>query len=412
MPSLRSLSDPSIYQNIKQTDALTQISDLTNLGRTNLAYQKERELYQPSIEKAKAETSTAVTGAEKAKSGLQKDYFGIAADEAGSLVNDPRLEKIDPTNPKSVQAAGDAFAIATDRMIKQGVPPHLAHSFTAPYFQMLNDPNQSSNVRQNLLNSIQARIGATGQQGLQTPAYTTNQAGDIVGLKSGTNEIISPRQNVGAPVAPVGNVAAPQRNLNPTRAEVGFAAVPAEVASQDIKETLNLAKGAEGRVAIFQNIKRLAPEAFTSTGGGRKELVSGIAQAIGMDVYTLEKTATDELAKSSALLTLTGGNTDMARMIAESANPNKKMTKDAIIQMSNQLIGAERMNQAKAKLLGNVTNVDEYNRKLQDWNKVNDFRIFQETTPEEVKKLKASMSIKDQEEMSKKIALAKQLGLL
>jgi hypothetical protein len=415
MPTLSSLSDPSIYQNIKQTDAVTQIRDLTDLGRTNLAYQKERELYKPSVEKAKAESQTAVTGAEKAKAGLQKDYFGIAADEAGSLVNDPRLEKIDPTNPKSVQAAGDAFAIATDRMIKQGVPPHLAHSFTAPYFQMLNDPNQSGNVRQNLLNSIQARIGAQGQQQLQTPSYTSNQSGEIVGLKSGTNEIISPRQNVGAPVAPaVGGapVAAPQRNLNPTRADVGFAAVPAEVASQDIKETLNLAKGAENRVAIFQNIKRLAPEAFTSTGGGRKELVSGIAQAIGMDVYTLEKTATDELAKSSALLTLTGGNTDMARMIAESANPNKKMTKDAIIQMSNQLIGAERMNQAKAKLLENVTDVNEYNKKLQTWNKINDFRIFQETTPEEVKKLKASMSIKDQKEMSDKIALARQLGLL
>jgi len=416
MPALSSLPDTSIYGSIKPTEAMS-LQDLVSLGRTSTALQREKALLAPSIAKGKAEAETAVTGAEKAKAGLQKDYFGIAADEAGALVNDPRLENIDPRNPKSVNAAGDAFAVATDRMIKQGVPPHLAHTFTAPYFQMLNDPNQSPNVRQNLLNSIQARIGATGQQSLQTPSYTTNQAGDIVGLKAGRNEIISPRQNVeGAPVVPVAGAptgtVTPQRNLNPTRAEVGFAAVPAEIASQDIKETSNLAKGAEGRVAIFQNIKRLDPEAFTSTGGAKKELLSGIAQAVGMDVYTLEKTATDELAKNSALLSLTGGNTDMARMIAEAANPNKKMTEGAIIQMANQLIGVERMNQAKSKLLGNVTDLNEYNKKLQDWNKVNDFRIFQETTAEEVAKLRKSMSIEDQRKMSDKIALAKQLGLL
>ena len=407
MPALSALPDASIYGNAAPQKAMS-LQDLVDLGRTSTALEREKALLAPSIAKGKAESESAVTSAESSRAKLQKDYFGIAADEAGALVNDPRLENIDPRNPKSVNAAGDAFAVATDRMIKQGVPPHLAHTFTAPYFQMLNDPNQSPNVRQNLLNSIQARIGAQGQQQLQTPSYTTNQAGDIVGLKSGRNEIISPRQNVAG--APTGAVT-PQRNLNPTKAEVGFSAVPAEIAAQDVKETSNLAKGAEGRVAIFQNIKRLSSEAFTSTGGARKELLAGIAQAVGMDVYTLEKTATDELAKNSALLALTGGNTDMARMIAEAANPNKKMTEGAIIQMANQLIGVERMNQAKAKLLGNVTDVNEYNRKLQDWNKVNDFRIFQESTPEEVQKLKKSMSIEDQRKMSEKIALAKQLGL-
>jgi hypothetical protein len=416
MPALSALPDASIYGNATPQKSMS-LQDLVDLGRTSTALQREKALLAPSIAKGKAESESAVTSAESSRAKLQKDYFGIAADEAGALVNDPRLENIDPRNPKSVNAAGDAFAVATDRMIKQGVPPHLAHTFTAPYFQMLNDPNQSPNVRQNLLNSIQARIGATGQQSLQTPSYTTNQAGDIVGLKTGRNEIISPRQNVdGAPAVPVAGAptgaVTPQRNLNPTKAEVGFSAVPAEIAAQDVKETSNLAKGAEGRVAIFQNIKRLSSEAFTSTGGARKELLAGIAQAVGMDVYTLEKTATDELAKNSALLTLTGGNTDMARVIAESANPNKKMTEGAIKQMADQLIGVERMNQAKVKLLGNVTDLNEYNAKLKDWNKVSDFRIFQETTAEEVAKLRKSMSIEDQRKMDQKIALARQLGLL
>jgi hypothetical protein len=421
MPTLSSLPDASIYANTQAPQAMP-LQDLVNLGRSNLALQKEKELYQPSIEKAKAETSTAVTGAEKAKAGLQKDYFGIAADEANALVNDPRLAKVDPRDHKTVTAAGDALVGATDRMIKQGVPPPMAHTITAKYFQMLNDPNQAGNIRQDMLNSIQARIGAQGQQGLQTPQYTTNAAGEIIGLKSGSNQIVSPGEGnppVGAPVAPAGgatsqmnNQFAPKRSLNPTRSDVAFAATPSDIASKDLTETMALAKGSEPRIATFQNIKKLAPEAFTSTGGARKELASGIAQAIGIDLYTAEKTATDELAKNSAMLTLTGGNTDMARQIAEAANPNKKMTEGAIKQMADQLIGIERLNQAKATYLGNVKNPQEYQDKMATFNKINDYRIFQETTPEEVKKLKASMSPDEQRRMGEKIKLAKSLGLI
>jgi hypothetical protein len=270
-------------------------------------------------------------------------------------------------------------------------------------------------------NSIQARIGAQGQQGLQTPQYTTNAAGEIIGLKSGPNQIVSPTE-VGAPAvvsvgAPVGAPAqlqgqfAPKR-LNPTRADVAFATTPIDIASKDLTETVALAKGAEPRIAIFQNIKRLAPEAFTSTGGARKELIAGVAQALNIDAYVLEKTATDELSKNSAMLTLTGGNTDMARQIAEAANPNKKMTEGAIKLMADQLIGVERMNQAKAKYLGDVTNPQEYQKKMNVFNQINDSRIFQESNPEEIRKLKASMSPDEQRRMGEKIKLAKSLGLL
>jgi hypothetical protein len=421
MPALSSLPDASIYSNTQAPQA-TSIQDLVNLGRSSTALQREKALLQPSIAKGVAESESAVTSAESSKAKLQKDYFGIAADEANALVNDPRLAKVNPTDHKTVVAAGDALVGATDRMIKQGVPPPMAHTITAKYFQMLNDPNQAGNILQDMKNSIQARIGATGQQSLQTPAYTTNAAGEIIGLKAGPNQIVSPTE-VGAPAvpsvgAPAGapaqlqNQFAPKRSLNPTRADVAFTATPIDIASKDLSETVALAKGAEPRIAIFQNIKRLAPESFTSTGGARKELASGIAQAIGMDVYTAEKTATDELAKNSAMLTLTGGNTDMARQIAEAANPNKKMTEGAIKLMADQLIGVERMNQAKAKYLGNVQDAGEYQKRMNTFNQINDSRIFQESNPEEIRKLKASMSLDEQRRMGEKIKLAKSLGLI
>jgi hypothetical protein len=418
MPALSSLPDASIYSNTQAPQAMP-LQDLVTLGRSNLAFQKEKELYQPSIAKAKAETSTAETTAEGAKAKLQKDYFGIAADEANALVDDPRLRNVNPNDHKTVVAAGDALVSATDRMIKQGVPAPMAHIITSKYFQMLNDPNQAGNIRQDMLNSIKSRVGASGQQALQTPSYTTNAAGEIIGIQAGPNQIVSPSEaGAPAPVTPAGapnqlqSQFAPKRNLNPTRADVAFATTPVEIAQKDLSETMALAKGAEPRIATFQNIKKLAPEAFTSTGGARKELASGIAQAIGIDIYTAEKTATDELAKNSAMLTLTGGNTDMARQIAEAANPNKKMTEGAIKQMADQLIGIERLNQAKASYLGNVKNPQEYQDKMAIFNKINDYRIFQETTPEEVKKLKASMSPDEQRRMGEKIKLAKSLGLI
>jgi nitric oxide reductase activation protein len=70
------------------------------------------------------------------------------------------------------------------------------------------------------------------------------------------------------------------------------------------------------------------------------------------------------------------------------------------------------MNQAKAKFLGNVQDAGEYQKRMNTFNQINDSRIFQESTPEEVRKLKASMSPDEQRRMGEKIKLAKSLGLL
>jgi hypothetical protein len=162
MQSLTQLTDASIYGNVKQQEPMS-ISDLIKLGSSSLAYKKEKELYEPSIAKARAETETAQTASEAAKAKLSKDYFATAADEANALISDDRLKNINPNDHKSVVAAGDALVNATNRMIQQGVPAPMAHTFTAKYFQMLNDPKQAANVRQEMVNSMQSRVGAQGQ---------------------------------------------------------------------------------------------------------------------------------------------------------------------------------------------------------------------------------------------------------
>jgi hypothetical protein len=185
------------------------------------------------------------------------------------------------------------------------------------------------------------------------------------------------------------------------------------IANQDWEKTYQEAREAQPRIAIFQNIKKLAPDAFTGVGGERKKLAAGILNAAGIDAYTAENTATDELAKNTRLLALAGGNTDAARAMAEIANPSNKMTLAAIKEVSDQMIGAERLREKRAEYLGQFRNDPvKYQEKSQLFNQFADPRIFQEMTPEQVAKLKASMSKQDIAEMSRKIQQAKMLGII
>jgi len=110
---------------------------------------------------------------------------------------------------------------------------------------------------------------------------------------------------------------------------------------------------------------------------------------------------------------MAGGNTDAARAMAEIANPSNKMTLTAIKEVSDQMIGAERLREKRAEYLGQFRNDPvKYQEKSQLFNQFADPRIFQEMTPEQVAKLKASMSKQDIEEMSKKIKQAKMLGII
>jgi len=187
----------------------------------------------------------------------------------------------------------------------------------------------------------------------------------------------------------------------------------ATTANEDWSTTSKDASTAQQRIMTLQKIRQLAPEAFTGVGGQRKELIAGIANAIGIPAYEAEKTATDELMKNSNLLSLAGGNTDAARMLAEAANPNKKMNEKAIKDVVGQLIGMENMKSAKAQYLGQYRNdPNAYIQKLADFNDVADSRLFQEMTREEVAKLKASMSPAEQKAMIDKIRKAKLLGVI
>ena len=250
-----------------------------------------------------------------------------------------------------------------------------------------------------------------GTQAIQEPGPTTELIaveGDGTGLTPGTKYLKGAQGPKPATAPPPGRMVT--GNAPATQALLAAAGT---VAGPDWVQTVQDASTAQSRIGLFQDIKKYAPEAFTGVGGERKALAAGIARIVGIDAYTAEQTATEQLSKNANLLALAGGNTDAARSLAEAANPNKKLNEESIKNIVDQLIGVEKMKLAKQSYLQPFTNnAQEYqNRKLQ-FDRVADPRLFQEMTPESVAKLKKSMSPAAIKEMTDKINTARALGIL
>jgi len=389
----------------------TSLADLIGTARGVQAYQQAEQLNPLAVQKAqmeveqlkkinplterktKAETETAETGAQKSKFELQS----AKAEKSRNILG--ALSTSEAFRTGNRQQMLKELSDTQQELIRAGYDPHEALLAVSPLVdKAMRDPQS---VVPFLENAVKQSASPESRLGLQTGQVTTNAAGQLVNVKPALNQV-----NV------LGQQSSPMP-ANPSQAQTNLVNKAAEVAGSDYTSAVQDSTGAQGRIATFQTIKRLAPDAFTGVGGERKKLVSGIAQAVGIPAYELETSTTDELAKNSKLLALTGGNTDAARGIAELASPNAKMTKEAINRVADQLIGIERMKLAKTQFLSPyVNNPAEYAKKAMDFSNIADFRIFQEATPEEVRKLKESMSPAARKEMSDKIQMARQLGVI
>ena len=372
------------------------------------------------------------TEADRAKQELTQSERTLIGNVDHSLglmgVNDPKqvikaYQGLIANNPDN--AALHRMVNAKIDLLNKAQPgQHIVKDLLAESASLLSIPQQRAEFAQRVSltpTGSELKETLTTPQGItgQAPSIRMTGASEPLTLPPGQQQIATEGNPYGLPVgtayippSPATRQQAPMvTGLAPQIASTLGANTT--VANEDWQRTYNEAKEAQPRIAIFQNIKKLAPEAFTGVGGERKKLAAGILNAAGIDAYTAENTATDELAKNTRLLALAGGNTDAARALAEIANPSNKMTLAAIKEVSDQMIGAERLREKRAEYLAQFRNDPvKYQEKAQLFNQVADPRIFQEMTPEQVAKLKASMSKKDIEEMSKKIQTAKMLGIL
>ena len=183
-----------------QTNILSPISDILNIGRSALTLQKELETKPYQIEQAKAQASQATTGAESAIFKLNNEQSRLALDIAGGLANDPAIINAG----KNPQAAMNKILQAKTMMLAQGVPAHVVEANTAPLVtSLVSNPN---GFLQTLQNVMQGGIGAQGQQALQTPQLT-EAGGAPATFQAGPNRLQT------TPIAP----ATPQMQPPPDR---------------------------------------------------------------------------------------------------------------------------------------------------------------------------------------------------
>jgi hypothetical protein len=416
------------------------LGDMLNIARGAQAYRQAEQVNPLALEQAQETTKQQKLKTETDTMGLQQKRFKHIADSQISMINNPLVIAAEQ-NPSAVDPAKLADLVKRNGMTTAkalNIPQDQAEGFLAPYIDLAttNPAALRQYYKERHIQGLDegARTSALGASGVgvntgaggytvQTgefgpqpagsvvpgTAYTTqlpptqqlvSQAGDGTGLPPGTPYVKGPAgaQATGAPALATGISSA--------------GAAAANVTNDDWAKTQKAATEAQPRIAIFQNIKKFAPDAFTGVGGQRKDLAAGILNAVGISAYEAEKVSTEELSKNSALLALAGGNTDAARALAEIANPNKKLNERAIKEISNQMIGIEKMNQAKAQFLAPVAQDSaKYQEKLNVFNQVADPRLFQEATPEDVAKMKARMSQAEKADFGRRVQLLKQMGL-
>lgn len=411
------------------------------------------------LRSATAAAGTAETGQASASLDFANKKVTAVANRLTGIINNPLIIAAEQ-NPSAVNQEALYGLIKNYGMTQakeMGIPEDQATALIQPYLaqspasmrQFLKDKLLATLDAGSRLSAIQptgvpvssgaeTAVVATGEfgaapKGTALPGTTTRTElpptqqliaveGDGTGLAPGTPYVKGPQSGTvpgSVPMLsprPIAPAASPAVRPVVTGQAPGVAQTlisNATTANEDWSNTSKDASTAQQRIMTLQKIRQLAPGAFLGVGGANKELAAGIANAIGIPLFEAEKTATDELMKNSNLLSLAGGNTDAARLLAEAANPNKKMNEKAIKDVVGQLIGMENMKSAKAQYLGQYRNdPNAYIQKLADFNDVADSRLFQEMTREEVAKLKASMSPAEQKAMSDKIRKAKLLGVI
>jgi len=199
-----------------QTNIITPMTEIMNLGRSAVGLQRETETLPYAIETAKGMASQATTGAESSIFKLNNEQSQLALNIAGGLANDDAIINAG----KNPMAAMNTILQAKNRMLAQGIPAHIVEANTAPL--ITNLVSNPGGFLQTLKNVIQGGLGAQGQQALQTPQLT-EAGGAPATFQSGTGTVRT------APIMPAGS--APSAASAPA---APFTGQPTEQLSQQV----------------------------------------------------------------------------------------------------------------------------------------------------------------------------------
>ena len=380
------------YNQAKQLNPI-QIQNAQEVLRQNEAAANVAQQTQtPKIEREMSDAETARVTALKANYGLTKEQTNDFSQIATGFKNDPRLKpdylKENPT--AGIDVINEAMDLAEAKGIdkkKLAVITHQAMGIA------INNPNQLLNY---LTNVTQAGMSPVEQQGMQNKTLVQTggaqepwSQAEINAMPPGSNiqntlpattqfynPVTKQMEFIGQPA----NAKPLDANV-PAQAPIGTAEqVQGQVQGvvKDYSQTRSEASTAQNDIALLQNIKKYAPDAITGAGADRRAYISGWASLLGIDDQTIQKTTTDLLAKNAARLAASGGDTDSARLLESLANPNNKMTKQAIDEASNQLIAIRKLRLLKNAIFEPLQyDAQKYSDTLAKWNNIADPRVLQ-----------------------------------
>lgn len=348
---------------------------------------------------------------------LDQDKRNVAGQYITSLAGE---------SPENVLRAMTAF-----RNANPAVAPAI--DYFAKYHVLPNMMNQKA-LKDSLLKIGISVSSPQGQETLRTGAYLST---------GGENKQISPTAQAAGAEPTIPNTLAPSTQRfnpetnsyeylgNPPASQPPAAPKPVQAAPalgtdttatnlatttvKDWSEVAGAAKNAAQNIGVLQEIKKYAPGAAKGVIADRRAFISGLAGLLGMDAGELVKTDTDLLAKNSNMLALAGGDTNLAKTMAEVANPNIHMTGPAIVKAANQVIGQQQLAIARQNFLAPfIDKPQEYQKKLAEFNSIADPRILQlpHLSVAEKAEMKNAMTERERKDFSEKIRKMQQLGIL
>jgi hypothetical protein len=377
--------------------------------------------------------ATAAKGATDAK----KAVIGLNQDQKVAVSQ--QFQQIDPNNPgpglQAVSAWSDQNPWAKP-IIQQALQYHIVPALVQDQ-QNPNPKNPNANFHKEQTHMIETVMTPAERAESMKPSGPLVSTGQVT-YQAQTNPFAL--EPTGQPVA--GTVAQQQlppgtqiynpatqgfsyfgpggqgMGANPIAAAPGLGVANqaigvATAGAEDYAGLQKQATNAKQAINTLNNIKRFASGAATGVTSDWRAYTEGLLGMVGIKPSGDAKTNYDLLVKNSNMLTNAfGGNTDMARTLIEGANPNHKMTAEAIDEAANQLIGQQNYAVKKFNYMTNVMQAAQqqqkpmlYQQGLQYFNSTVDPAVtqYEAMSPAQRNKFKASMSPEQQKDFRQKI---------
>ena len=393
------------------------------------------ETLQPRITQKKAESESAVYGANTAKLKQIIDASNIAVQEIQQLHKNPTYDGIVKMATDSINNSGqfltneDKQAAITKAIM--GLNPKATKTELQAFIAQKQASILSAQAQAEKLYPT-AYMQDTGQQIRPVvggnPLFTGQEPTAPVGapitkqLPTGTERIVTdPAEatRLGVPVGTkvliggggggqgIGGKPTPPTvsAMQPGQAE--SLQNRAKIASEDWSKTTQDATSATKNIGLLQLVKEYSNAAVTGSLTDSRQYLNKLASTFGIPGADITSaTDTDLLNKVTSMLTQAGGNTDAARILSESANPNRHMTAEAIKKAANQLIGQEKLKLVKQAVMQQYqTDPEKYTKALTQFSQISDPNVlqFSSMSVEDQKRFKSSMTDSERKSFSKKL---------